>query len=162
MTKVVHDKYTDLCSPDGLLVGREFDPGEFTRISNFYTLVFLRSTRCVCCGVKGTYYKQEPNETGSFMDYHLNLFSVDPITGDSILMTKDHIQPHSLNGSNELYNLVTCCRECNMLKANNLLSWVELRQLILAGDFSFCNESDLYFDPEVVRRRMLYINQETN
>lgn len=36
------------------------------------------------------------------------------------LLTADHITPMFLNGTNGVKNLVTCCFECNLKKANNV------------------------------------------
>ena len=33
-------------------------------------------------------------------------------------LTIDHLIPFSENGSNEIDNLITCCRECNLIKHN--------------------------------------------
>jgi hypothetical protein len=39
-------------------------------------------------------------------------------TAPSVRKTKDHIIPHSKGGVNDITNYVTCCHECNAIKAN--------------------------------------------
>ena len=51
--------------------------------------------------------------------YHLNLYAVDN-NGDEILMTKDHILPHSKGGADDINNYQTMCKLCNEAKGNKL------------------------------------------
>ncbi len=37
---------------------------------------------------------------------------------DGIVLTLDHLKPHSKNGDNHETNLVTCCRKCNSSRGN--------------------------------------------
>ena len=50
-------------------------------------------------------------------------------TGESCLLTLDHLQPRELGGSNEASNLVTACFSCNSARQNkSIRTWFkELR-----------------------------------
>ena len=78
--------------------------------------LFLRSIKCVKCGVSGKFFTKERHSNVSH--YHLNLYSVKE--GREVLMTKDHILPDSLGGKNTLENYQTMCADCNSKKANKL------------------------------------------
>ena len=36
--------------------------------------------------------------------------------GRNLFRTKDHIRPKTQNGKNHIFNLISCCQDCNMLK----------------------------------------------
>lgn len=78
-------------------------------------ILFEKNNKCVDCGLVGTYLALEKtNEIDK--SYHLNLYGIRD--GEEILMTKDHIFPKSLGGSNKLKNYQTMCRVCNMKKGD--------------------------------------------
>jgi hypothetical protein len=44
---------------------------------------------------------------------------------DHIILTLDHLIPHSRHGTNATWNLVTCCEHCNKSRGNrSLKSWL--------------------------------------
>ena len=56
---------------------------------------------------------------------HFNLYFID---GDNyVLMTKDHILPHSKGGKDVIDNYQTMCEICNNIKAHNIVSIETLR-----------------------------------
>ena len=77
--------------------------------------VFERSTKCVSCGIEGKYFVK--TKADMFNAATLNLYAID-IHGNKVLMTKDHIKPKSLGGSNTYDNLQTMCVHCNNAKDN--------------------------------------------
>lgn len=89
--------------------------------SQRYRVFKEKGTGCVECGIKGSHFRLErhaldmENERNRF---HFNLYAVNG-AGQEVLMTKDHITPKSLGGSNRLENLQPMCRFCNERKGNN-------------------------------------------
>lgn len=82
---------------------------------------------CQHCGVKGTHiiyyrHKNEPENT-----VHVDTIAVSKT--NVILLTKDHILPKSLGGSNKPSNLRVLCRPCN-LKRGNTLNDVEVANIV--------------------------------
>lgn len=77
---------------------------------------FRRSgLRCVFCGIEGRYFEHaQPNPE---QPAHLALYAL--LGGKPVLMTKDHIVPKSLGGSDCVGNMQTACRICNEAKGNN-------------------------------------------
>jgi len=78
-----------------------------------------KGTTCVTCGAEATHFLMETfNEKTR---PHLNLYKI--VDGEQdLLFTKDHIHPLSKGGADELYNLQTMCRLCNLAKGN---TWEE-------------------------------------
>lgn len=102
-----------------------------------------RNQTCVECGITGTFFKLEvnrfPNEWYStncfiedcslchhyseryhtqyqYRDPHFNLYAEHPSNKSHVLMTRDHIVPRCLGGSNKIENSQTMCRKCNSRK----------------------------------------------
>lgn len=82
-----------------------------------YQVFFTKGMTCPICGVQGSFFAKEKHENDK--SYHLNLYAVTE-DGKEILMTKDHIYPHSKGGSDNLDNLQPMCIVCNMLKGNKI------------------------------------------
>lgn len=79
-----------------------------------------RNPKCVSCSRIGTTFLLQ-SHTGELP--HLNLFAFtgerEPQTWKSMwkkMMTKDHIIPKCMGGSDEIHNLQTMCSECNHKK----------------------------------------------
>ena len=68
------------------------------------------------CGIEGKYFAKEKFADQS--TYHLNLYAVDN-NGDEILITKDHIMPHSKVVLMILVTIKQCVRFVMKQKATN-------------------------------------------
>jgi len=80
---------------------------------------FKRSNICVRCGRVGDIICLDIDKkwrSNGKRNPHLNLYNKDPKRGP-ILITKDHIIPKSLGGSDKLSNMQTMCELCNGKKA---------------------------------------------
>ena len=82
--------------------------------------MFLDNLACVNCGVVGTVFKLERMTDGLSDRAHFNLYAVHPITGEYVLMTKDHILPKAKGGKDSLSNYQTMCTYCNNHKGDTL------------------------------------------
>lgn len=80
---------------------------------------FNRSLSCAICGLVGSEFILQ-NEGEINKKPHFNLYGIE--NGRRILMTKDHIQPVSKGGKDNIENLRTCCIVCNVIRGNNVLS----------------------------------------
>lgn len=84
---------------------------------------FARQPACVQCGLKGSKFLLFPsNAVMRHKDKRSGrlVFMGTKDNGEDVLMTIDHIQPRSKNGSNSLKNLQTMCRICNMEKGDKI------------------------------------------
>jgi 5-methylcytosine-specific restriction endonuclease McrA len=97
--------------------GRAIIKGKEVNINSVRLRTFKANTTCVSCGRKATHFNLEKGKYDNSKRYHLNLYSKD------ILMTKDHIIPKSLGGSNGLHNMQTMCLPCNQKKGNGFHSY---------------------------------------
>lgn len=114
----VHDKIKDvLFEKDKRLAKVDFDGDLIKGNSQRYQTFFTKGCKCVVCGIEGKYFAKEKFADQS--TYHLNLYAVDD-NGDEILMTKDHIMPHSKGGIDDISNYQTMCKLCNEAKGNKL------------------------------------------
>lgn len=76
-------------------------------------------TKCVCCGLEGTYFiLEQPKTQVNKNKAHFNLYGVKD--GREIMLTKDHKHPLSKGGKNRLRNLQTMCSTCNGTKGNKV------------------------------------------
>jgi len=83
-------------------------------------LNFRRSKTCVSCGLKGTYFAKERHWSAPpSTPYHYNLYGVNS-EGVEIMLTRDHIIPKALGGTNGLDNSQTLCEVCNTKKGASL------------------------------------------
>lgn len=85
--------------------------------SHRYQTFFTKGTKCVCCGIEGKYFGKE--KAFAAKRYHMNLYAVDD-DGKEVLMTKDHIIPHSKGGRNHISNYQTMCIKCNRKKGDEM------------------------------------------
>jgi len=91
--------------------------------------VFANSPVCACCGLVGTYMMLDVHGK-IYSRAHFNLYG--EVSGQLILITKDHIIPRSKGGSNCLDNLQTLCTRCNAAKADKQLSVDELYATLIS------------------------------
>lgn len=87
--------------------------------SDRYHTFAEKGLKCVECGIEGIYFAKERDRHGSSR-WHFNLYAVDNVTGEEVLMTKDHIIPKSKGGENNLSNYQTMCCKCNVKKGDTL------------------------------------------
>jgi hypothetical protein len=111
----------------------EFD-GDLIKMGSARYRLFSRDHTCVRCGLVGAFYAKERSarfvkSTGLYRAttplWHFNLYAVgqdkhgDPKT---VLMTKDHIVPHSRGGPDFDENYQPMCMPCNVKKGHRLES----------------------------------------
>ena len=80
---------------------------------------FCKSLKCVKCGVEGTVMRLEYSHGSDPTRPHFNLYAITE-EGLPLLMTRDHIIPRSLGGSDAISNQQTMCAPCNSAKGSNL------------------------------------------
>jgi 5-methylcytosine-specific restriction endonuclease McrA len=81
--------------------------------------VFNRSLVCVSCGTRGVYFALEQGQGTDKKDRaHFNLYALRD--GKEVMMTKDHIIPRKLGGTEIMENLQTMCQPCNTRKGHNI------------------------------------------
>jgi len=82
--------------------------------------LFKKSLKCVECGLEGSIFllQRGKGEKKQHEPPHLNLYGKD-LTGNLVLMTKDHIIPKSKGGHGCLSNLQTMCTICNCKKGDS-------------------------------------------
>ena len=79
-----------------------------------YATFYQKGTTCACCGRRGAYFKLEEDTDSNSPDRrHFNLYSE-----DGVLMTKDHIRPRKLKGTDHIDNMQTMCELCNKEKGS--------------------------------------------
>lgn len=114
----VKDKVRDvLFEKDKRNAKVDFDGDLIKGNSQRYQTFFTKGCKCVVCGIEGRYFAKERHLQDKA--YHLNLYAVDD-NGTEILMTKDHILPHSKGGADDISNYQTMCKLCNETKGNKL------------------------------------------
>ena len=82
------------------------------RMNSLRYQTFRANQSCVACGIQGNIFLLEISPPATRP--HFNFYHRDG--NRLILMTKDHIIPRSLGGSEKLSNLQTMCSTCNNLK----------------------------------------------
>ena len=87
-----------------------FIPGtnEEVRISSTFVVLANKGTTCVCCGASAVSFAYVITDCGR------RSFSF--LTKDNVPLTKDHIIPKSVGGSNSSGNYQTMCQVCNLKK----------------------------------------------
>lgn len=91
------------------------------RINSLRYHVFAESAVCCACGIQGTLMCLEYNPSDKLCKTkraHFNLYAIKD--GKRVLMTKDHIFPKSLGGTDDLSNLRTMCFPCNFAKGTKV------------------------------------------
>ena len=87
--------------------------------SQRYILFRDKGCNCTSCGLIGAYFALEKARYQKTKFYHFNLYGLDA-TENEVMMTKDHIFPKALGGSNKLNNLQPMCSVCNGIKGAKL------------------------------------------
>lgn len=83
-----------------------------------YQVFAAKGLRCAHCGIEGRYFALE-RDLGSKGRCHLNLYALN-LSGEEVLLTKDHILLKSQGGADRLENLQPMCVRCNKEKADRL------------------------------------------
>ena len=93
----------------------EVDGFKVHKFSLRYMTFFQKGITCSCCGKMATHFTLDPDTNGATADFrrHFNLRA-----DDGTLFTKDHIQPKSKGGLDEVSNMQTYCTNCNSEKGN--------------------------------------------
>ncbi len=92
---------------------REYDGDIINMASTRFILFKEKGVTCIECGVVGSFFAKERQRKRNA--YHFNLYALKP-DGIEVLMTKDHIIPKCLNGSDTQNNYQPMCIECNQIK----------------------------------------------
>lgn len=95
------------------------------RMNRHRYFTFKENNKCVCCGIEGKKILLEKNPTDQTP--HLNLYAHSD--NKLILITKDHIYPKSLGGTDTHSNYQTMCSVCNSLKGHSNLRLIDLIRL---------------------------------
>jgi len=104
----------------------DFDGDLMKMNSQRLELFDLKGVKCVCCGIKGSFFAKEKHPLDQ--RYHFNLYAIDN-AGNEVLMTKDHIVPKSLSGANHISNYQTMCQPCNRNKGSKVIIY-ENKQVV--------------------------------
>jgi putative endonuclease len=92
--------------------------GQAVGMSSKRLLCFaVHGVKCVECGLKGKFFAVERHQHQHAKSYHINLYALDG-EGKEVLMTKDHVKPKALGGTDNLKNLRTLCTKCNFDKGS--------------------------------------------
>ncbi|MEM2159450.1 MAG: HNH endonuclease [Candidatus Nitrosotenuis sp.] len=83
----------------------------WVRFTKTLKIFAKKGTVCVGCGAEGTHFEHS-------LEFGLVLFTNK--NGKKVKMTRDHIIPKSLGGTDMFDNLQVMCEECNCRKADNV------------------------------------------
>ena len=134
---------------------------------------FNRDPKCVCCGIEGEVLILELQKSKKEQSPHFNFYG--RYNGDKqlILMTKDHIVPKSLGGTNDHNNLQTMCTICNNLKGGDSITLEELRErrrkfdmfqitnIRVLGQSKFLHLYEMFFRQHGLDRRWTFASRKT-
>lgn len=93
-----------------------FPSGKRVRLSSTLKTFHHRGVVCARCGLKGTIFREVKHKNDK--KTHLRLLGIKD--GNEVMMTRDHIIPHSKGGSNNFNNMQTMCCECNSQKQDEV------------------------------------------
>lgn len=110
----------DLTKAQGGKEKVDFDGTPVNMASDRYKCFAISGTVCKECGLEGKYFclEQFTNNPGNG-SWHFNLYGIDKY-GREVLITKDHVIPHSKGGVSHVLNYQTLCYFCNMAKGSKL------------------------------------------
>lgn len=94
------------------------------KITSVRLRVFQRSRACAICGLVGT--KMMLDLPPDALTPHFNLYGEE--NGQLVLFTKDHVNPRSLGGKDEIENLRTACHSCNNVRGNDI--WLSNEEIL--------------------------------
>jgi hypothetical protein len=82
---------------------------------------------CACCGAEATRAMLDTDRIGSGVA-SFNIYGVR--CGRVVMMTRDHIFPQCLGGTNDRSNMQMLCNHCNHVKDNKTIDLGRLRELV--------------------------------
>lgn len=155
MEEVTHEGVTRVINGLGETFSSDFGFGAQAKVSSQRTLLFKDNITCVCCGIKGAFYRKTASFVNGNLSYHVNLYGSYP-TGEEVLFTKDHIVPKSLGGKDKLTNFVTACSTCNSIKQNSTSSWADIKK-----DLSLLDVDDIMakYQPGTTKEHVVLAKQ---
>jgi len=83
----------------------------WVRFSKTLKVFALKGTTCVCCGAEGIFFEHS-------LAFGLVLFTIK--SDKKVKMTRDHIIPQSVGGTDMFDNLQVMCEECNCKKGDSI------------------------------------------
>lgn len=92
--------------------------GDSIRMTSKRYRVFKLNHKCVKCKIEGRFFAKEKLKGVDSNIYHFNLYGIK--NSKEVMLTKDHIVPKSLGGTNSIDNLCCMCVDCNQKKGNKL------------------------------------------
>lgn len=87
------------------------------KTSERYKLFSRDELVCVHCGQKASFWASQKFRRDKGKKTHLNLYGINK-SGETIMLTKDHIVPKSHGGTDEVENYQIMCSKCNLEKGN--------------------------------------------
>lgn len=109
--------------------------GRRVRLSGTLKTFHHWGVTCSRCGVKGAVFREVKHDKKT----HLRLLGIKD--DKEVMMTRDHIIPHSKGGSNSFNNMQTMCCECNSEKQDEVQE-----ELIEHSKYSYKSIKDYIFN----------------
>lgn len=109
--------------------------GKRVRLSSTLKTFHHWGVICARCGVEGTVFREVKHDKKT----HLRLLGIKD--GNEVMMTRDHIIPHSKGGSNNFSNMQTMCCECNSEKQDEVQE-----ELVENSEYSYKSIKDYIFN----------------
>jgi hypothetical protein len=85
-----------------------------------YKVFKHKGVKCSCCPMEGEYFALERTPgpgSSKYNNWHFNLYGKNKF-GREVMLTKDHVNPKSRGGSDEISNLQPMCFICNTRKGS--------------------------------------------
>ena len=102
-----------LKSKSGLPVKGQKETVRIQRLKQFA----IHGCKCHFCGIEGNTVLVTRDSGGGI---HADVYHIDPVTGEKIVMTRDHIRPVSKKGDNSVWNMRPACGPCNWKRGNEV------------------------------------------